>query len=48
MSVKTFFVVGFYLLRAVHIFDLRLVVNYKINIGNQYEKKSASVCSEAR
>jgi len=29
-----------YLYIAVHIFDFRLVINFKINIGDQYKKKS--------
>jgi len=32
----------------VHIFGFKLVINYKINTGDQYLKKGKSVCSEAR
>jgi hypothetical protein len=37
-----------YLYRAVHIFDFRLVINYKINTGDQYKRKVKSVGREAR
>jgi hypothetical protein len=42
-----FFFVTFYLFRAMHIFDFRLVINCKIDIGDRY-KKGTSLCSKGR